>query len=144
MKVSVYSAANTIVNYAGHTFEGFAAGEDVIKVSPLGPGVQIVVGIQGDGVVNMSTDKSARITIKLLKGSATNKYLSAKYNAAQIGMVLSAPLIITEVGSDEKVTAKKTLIEKMPDMSKGSTASPVEWSFISFDCAINHAGSDEI
>lgn len=143
-KVSVYSAKNTIVNFAAHVIEGFAEGDDVIKVERLAPGISIVIGMQGDGVINQSTDKSARITIKLLKGSATNKFLSDKYNAGEIGVLTSAPLIITEVGSGDKTTAKKTVLEKMPDLSRGSTAAPVEWMFISFDCSTTFSGSESI
>jgi hypothetical protein len=143
-KVTVYSAANTILNFAGHVLEGLAEGDDVIKVERLAPGNTIVVGIQGDGVINQTTDKSARITVKLLKGSDSNKFLSDKYNAGEIGFITSAPFIITEVGNDGKVTAKKTIIEKMPDLTRGSSAAPIEWTFISFDCAVSHSGSESI
>jgi len=142
--VTTYSAANTTVTYAGHSFEGFGAGDDVISVARREDGMQLDIGMQGDGVYSQSTDKSGTITIRLLAGSATNDFLNAKVQATDAGAVFSAPLIIKEEGSSAGATAARAVISKQPDFSRGNVAGEVEWVFLSDNVAINHAGSEEL
>jgi hypothetical protein len=128
---TTYSASNVTVTYGGHVFTGFGSGDDVIQVSRREDSVQLDIGMQGDGVYSQSTDRSGELTISLLAGSATNDFLTAKANANDVGSIFSAPLIITEVGSETKVTADKCVIQKVPDLNRGAKAGEVEWVFVS-------------
>ena len=142
--VTAYSASNVIVTYGGHTFQGFAGGDDVITVNRREDAVQLDIGMQGDGVYSQSTDMSGEITIRIQAGSATNDFLSAKARAGDIGAVFVAPLIITEIGTTTKTTADKTVIQRVPDLSRGAVAGEVEWVFVSPFVRTYHSGSEEI
>ena len=141
---TVYSAANVIATYGGHTMRGFAGGDDVIQVTRREDAVDLSIGVQGDGVFSQSTDMSGTITITLQAGSATNEFLSGKARAGELGALFVAPLVITEIGTDTKTTADKCVIQKVPDLSRGATAGEVEWVFLSPFVRTYQAGSEEI
>jgi len=129
--LKTYNATNVIVTYGGHTFTGFAGGDDVVQVSRREDSVQLDIGMQGDGVYSQSTDKSGEITITLQAGSETNDFLSGKASAGDAGALFIAPMIVSEAGTNTRTTADKCTIQKVPDLSKGATAGDVEWVFIS-------------
>ena len=142
--VSLYSAASTSVNYGGHSFTGLGSGDGVISVERTNPSLTMTIGIQGDGTLHQTTDKSATISITLLAGSETNTFLQAKAGAGDAGIVFSAPLIIESFSNDAKVVANKCVIVTVPTWERGATASEVVWTFLSPDCSITHAGSESI
>jgi len=142
--VTVYNAAKVSISWAGHSFTGLGSGDDAIKVSRRGDGVQLDIGMQGDGTFSQSTDKSGTITVRLLAGSETNKFLSLKAAASEAGALFSAPMIISEAGTDNKTAAMRTVIQKVPDMNRGAKAGEVEWTFLSPVVIINHSDSEVI
>lgn len=144
MTVSSYSAINLIVTFAGVAFTGFADGDDVVTVDRNNASMTQRVGIQGDAVYSQTADKSGKITIKLLQNSETNSLLTAKIQASEAGAIVSAPLIVTETGSDAKVTAMKCVIEGQPTFTRGANANTVEWVFLSADISIAHGTGETL
>lgn len=144
MTVSSYSAVNLIVTFAGVALNGFADGDDVVMVERNNPSMSQVVGIQGDAVYSQTADKSGKITIKLLQNSESNSLLTAKIQASEAGAIVSAPLIVTETGSDAKVTAMKCVIEGQPSFARGANANTVEWTFLSADITIAHGTGETL
>ena len=141
---TTYSASAVNINWLGHSFTGLGSGDDAIQVERTNPSMTLTIGVQGDGTISQSTDKSATITIRLLSGSATNDFLTAKANASDAGVIASGPMLIEEFGSSSKVTAGRCVIEKIPAFTRGAMANEVEWTFLTTDCAISHGSSDGI
>ena len=142
--VTVYSASSVNIVFGGILFTGLGSGDDAVQVERNEPAIDMKIGIQGDGTLSQSTDKSGRVLVRLLAGSATNALLSAKANAGDAGVVFSAPLVITEAGTNGKATASKAVIEKTPNYVRGKTAQEVVWAFISHDIDIVHASGSEL
>ena len=137
-EISTYSALNGNLNWLGVNFTGYADGDDAIVVERNTPNMTQTVGMQGDGVYTQSSDKSGTIKVKLLPNSSMNSFLTNKQQASETGVVASAPLIYTEVGSASKFTAHKAVIEGAPTLTRGAGHNIVEWTFLSFDVAIAH------
>ena len=144
MQVSTYSAAAVNVIYAGHLMTGFGEGDSVIEVARTKDSIQMTTGIKGDGVLSQSTDKSGKIKIKLLAGSATNKFLSDKANASDAGSLFSGDITISETGTDAGVIAEKCVIVKVPDFTRGAVAQELEWEFYSQNINIKHSSGTEL
>ncbi len=142
--VTTYSAAATSVVYASHLIEGFADGDDVIKVERAEDSIQATIGIQGDAVVSQSTNKSGTITVSLLAGSISNEFLSGKANANDAGSLFAGDINISETGTGAGVVAEKCIIQKIPEYGRGATAKNLEWVFFSPNIMIKHASGTEI
>ena len=143
-QVTVYSAQNVIVTYLGKTLGGFAEGDDAIQVERNKPTMSQTIGMQGDGAYTQTSDKSGVITLKLLQGCEENTFLTKKIQAAETGGIVSGELIITEVGNDARVTARKCVIEGMPKFQRGEGQVPVEWRFLSTDVDMAQGAGAEV
>lgn len=135
-QVTAYSAQNVTVTFLGKVISGFSDGDDAIMVERNKPTMTQTIGIQGDGVYTQTADKSGVVTLKLLQGCEENTFLSAKLQAAETGTIASGELIITEVGNNAQVTARKCVIEGMPKFQRGEGQTAVEWKFLSTDINI--------
>lgn len=143
-QVTAYSAQNVTVTFLGKVISGFAEGDDAIMVERNKPTMSQTIGIQGDGVYTQTADKSGVVTLKLLQGCEENAFLSAKIQASEVGGIVSGELIITEIGNDARVTARKCVIEGMPKFQRGEGHTPVEWRFLSTDINISQGAGAEI
>lgn len=135
-QITGYSAQNVTVTFLGKVISGFAEGDDVIQVERNKPTMTQTVGVQGDGMYSQTADKSGKITLKLLQGCEENAFLTKKIQASEVGGIATGELIITEVGNDAKVTARKCVIEGMPKFQRGEGNNAVEWTFLSTDINI--------
>ena len=135
-QVTAYSAQNVTVTYLGKVLSGFSDGDDAIMVERNKPAMSQTIGIQGDGIYSQTSDKSGVVILKLLQGCEENAFLSTKISAAEVGGIVSGELIITETGNDARVTARKCVIEGMPQFQRGEGLTPVEWRFLSTDIDI--------
>lgn len=143
-QVSAYSAQNVTVTYLGKVISGFAEGDDAIMVERNTPTMTQTIGMQGDGQYIQTSDKSGVVTLKLLQGCEENTFLTAKIQAAEVGGITSGDLLITEVGSDGGVIARKCVIEGMPKFQRGANTVPVEWRFLSTDVSISQSAGAEV
>lgn len=142
--VTTYSAAAVTCMVGSHVVEGLGTGDDAIMVTMSEDMMSKNVGIKGDVTFSQATDRSGEVTIRLLAGASSNEFLTAKCEATASGTVFSAPIIITESGSNSKVTANKCVILRMPDFQRGTTAAELEWQFLAADIAISHTAGSEL
>ena len=139
VEVSQYSADGLVVTFLGKNISpGLAEGDDAITVENREPMVDLTTGIKGDGVFSISRDFSGTIKLKYLQNSSSAKFLNEQVNLMKTGVPIAGPLIISEIGSDAKVTANKTMIRGKPKLVRGKKQNTVEFEFLSADCDINH------
>ena len=144
-EASQYSADSGILTFMGVNISpGLADGDDAISVEQDSDTMTKTVGIRGDGVFSRSVDKSGTVKLKYLQNSTSGKFLSAKLNAIQAGVVVVGPLIFTEIGGDSKFLANKTTIKKQAPLKRGAKQNYVEYELITLDLTINHGVGVEV
>ena len=128
-KATVYSAADVQATLAGQTVDGLWDGDDAIQVAPGADSGSGLVGMQGDALFSMSTDRSATITLRLMHTSTMHATLSRLEAAQKSGGALSRGFSfnLIDVGSGEGVTAERTYIMRKPTLQKGKNATQREW-----------------
>jgi len=112
---------------------GSANGSEGITVSLNTAKNTMTVGIDGEGMHSLSTNKSGTITISLLKTSPVNKKLSLAYNAQSQSSTLwgNNVIVIRNSTSGDVATARGVAFQKVPDFANAAAAGNVVWVF---DC----------
>ena len=128
--LDVYAA---LVGPGGVISLGSGAGnsEEGITITPNGEINTTQIGADGTGQHSLSGDKSARITVRLLKTSPVNQLLMTLYNfqtanAANHGQ---NTLTLTDKNRGDVVTCQQTAFQRAPDLSYARDAGFIEWEF---------------
>jgi hypothetical protein len=88
------------------------------------------IGADGTVMHSLRADKSAKITVRLLKNSVTNSLLSAMYNFQTTSAKLWGQNIISITsGIGEELTAQQVAFTKQPKMVWSEDGNINEWIF---------------
>lgn len=125
----IYDPSSVILTVGGSDIEGFAQGS-FITVQYNADAFAIVVGSRGDVARSKSSNRSARITVRLMQTSPSNDLLSTLHN-----LDLSAPngagvfaLALRDGETGRAVhTAVHAWIVKFPDINYDMTDTAREW-----------------
>ncbi len=109
--------------------DGFADGE-FLRIEPLAPLAQSVVGTSGEVAVSRSNDRRASIAIILLQTAAANLGLSVLANLFKLSPN-SAGAIVPFLAKDQNGislhTAQNAWVMQEPAVNYDRTAQPREW-----------------
>jgi hypothetical protein len=127
----VYSFLDTkcaIVGVGGaFTLTGGATDEG-ITIAPRADKNTLVIGADGSGMHSRHADKSANISIKLLKNSPTNALLSAMYNIqAETGAGWGQNTIALSSSVGDVITCTEVAFKKQPSVTYGKEGGMNEW-----------------
>jgi hypothetical protein len=113
--------------------DGFGSDDDVFKFERLAESITYKVGAGGNAVLNISADKSAKITIKLQPTSPSNAYLMGLLALEEGGADTFVPVAVTyqDTARQDIVTAIPGCLIKVPDFERGmdSSGNDVQWEF---------------
>ena len=91
----------------------------------------MTVGADGTGMHSLSADRSARVTVRLLKTSPVNAQLSAMLALQRSSGPLHGQntITITDAARGDVITCRQVAFARQPPLSYGKVAGVVEWTF---------------
>ena len=110
---------------------GAGAADEGITITSTGEIDTMMIGADGSGQHSLSSDKSGRITVRLLKTSPTNGLLSDMVAFQRAGGATHGinTIVVNDSNRGDVVTARQVAFAKMPVISYGKEAGMVEWEF---------------
>ena len=125
----IYDPADVIVTVGHNDLEGFAPGS-FVTITYNADAFATVVGARGDVTRSKSSNRTARVTVRLMQTSPSNDLLSTIHN-----LDLSSPngagvftLAIRDSATGRSVyAAVSAWIVKFPDTNFDATDTPREW-----------------
>lgn len=110
---------------------GAGASEEGITVTALAEMDAMMIGADGSGIHSLVANKSAKITVRLLKNSPTNALLAAMAALQRTSSSLFGQNTITIVdkNSGDVITCQQTAFSKIPDIGYAKEGAPIEWEF---------------
>jgi len=104
--------------------------DEGIRVAPRTAKNDLIIGADGSGLHSLRADKSANVTITLLKNSPVNALLSAMYNIQQTSASLWGNNVITIVSSvGDVISCTGAAFTKQPDVVYASKGGTNTWEF---------------
>ncbi len=127
-----YSFTNTIAIVNGVEMTAWADGDDVMSVSRRVDSASDKVGVGGEMMVSVATDKSGTIKFKLQQVSPSNKFLNALIDGQEGGSGTFVPIQVRFQDTYRQDLAQGTsgYIMKQPDMVRGEKAVNQEWTIV--------------
>lgn len=135
-----YAADEVAVTMDGTQLDGFAEGDDVIRISRRVRRYDLQTGADGAGTVYRNADKSAECTLRLQQTSRANAILTAKLGAQDAGLVVPFPFAVTDMSGGDTAFAEAAFVAGPADMVRGSAPGTVEWTLILHNCEILNLG----
>lgn len=124
--LKTYSASSVKIVLGPHIVTGVAT-DTFLNIEPQGEGTTSESGAYGDVARALSLDKRHNITVTLQQTSASNKALTALYNADQITEGDGAfPVLVTDLRGGTLFSGE-AWIPKLPAAEFGSQLSNREW-----------------
>lgn len=123
---------------------GAAPAEEGISFSALAEADVMQIGADGNGAHTLVANKSAKITVRLLKTSPVNQLLSAMLAFQRTSGSLWGQNTITLVGksSGDNITCQQVSFTKQPDLTFAKEAGIIEWEFqaVQMDALLGNGG----
>ena len=123
-----YDPKKIIVIFGTRQLTGMAE-DSIVTISPLGDGMQVYVGADGDVARSVDPDATFEVTVSLNTVSNSNDYLSNMYNYDRATGQGVAPLLIKDLAGTTLFSAPEAWISNMPEASRGLTIDTQEWTF---------------
>lgn len=111
---------------------GVGAAEEGITIAFVEDKNTMTVGADGEPMHSMHAGKAAKVTVRLLKTSPTNKKLSVLYNLqTSNGGVLHGQNVLTvrDTARGDVAVGRHVAFTKHPDLSFAKVGNTVEWVF---------------
>ena len=126
--MKTYDPKKIIVIFGARQLTGMAE-DSIVTISPLGEGMQIYVGADGDVARSVDPDATFEVAVSLNNTSSSNDYLSNMYNYDRETGNGIAPLLIKNLAGTTLFSAPEAWIANMPEASMGLTVDTQEWTF---------------
>lgn len=111
----------------GNALTGFADGDDVVKVEYEKEEFMTIVGASGEATRTKSNNKSAKVTLKLLKTSLANDILNGYLQADRLSNSGLFPFLVKDNNGTDLHAAEQMWIEKAPSVGHGENPTATEW-----------------
>lgn len=112
--VLTYNPKKNIIIYGAKQLTGFAE-DDMITIKPLGDGMQIFSGADGEVGRSIDPNSTYEVTVSLATSSKSNDYLSNCFNKDRKTGNNMLPLIIKDLSGSTLFFAKQAWIKNFPD-----------------------------
>lgn len=126
--VLTYNPKKNIIIYGAKQLTGFAE-DDMITIKPLGDGMQIFSGADGEVGRSIDPNSTYEVTVSLATSSKSNDYLSACFNKDRKTGRNMLPLIIKDLSGSTLFFAKQAWIKNFPESKRGRKISNQDWTF---------------
>ncbi|MNK60450.1 hypothetical protein D3C87_795840 [compost metagenome] len=110
---------------------GAGIAEEGITITPTGPMNGMLIGADGEGMHSLYADRSAKIVVRLLKTSPTNKLLSemVAFQRSSGSLHGQNTLVINDMSRNDSIACRQTAFAKIPDITYAKDGGTVEWEF---------------
>ena len=126
--VLTYNPKKNIIIYGAKQLTGFAE-DDMITIKPLGDGMQIFSGADGEVGRSIDPNSTYEVTVSLATSSKSNDYLSNCFNKDRKTGNDMLPLIIKDLSGSTLFFAKQAWIKNFPESKRGRKISNQDWTF---------------
>lgn len=126
--VLTYNPKKNIIIYGAKQLTGFAE-DDMITIKPLGDGMQIFSGADGEVGRSIDPNSTYEVTVSLAMSSKSNDYLSNCFNKDRKTGNNMLPLIIKDLSGSTLFFAKQAWIKNFPESKRGRKISNQDWTF---------------
>ena len=126
--VLTYNPKKNIIIFGAKQLTGFAE-DDMITIKPLGDGMQIFSGADGEVGRSIDPNSTYEVTVSLATSSKSNDYLSNCFNKDRKTGNNMLPLIIKDLSGSTLFFAKQAWIKNFPESKRGRKISNQDWTF---------------
>lgn len=126
--VLTYNPKKNIIIYGAKQLTGFAE-DDMITIKPLGDGMQIFSGADGEVGRSIDPNSTYEVTVSLATSSKSNDYLSNCFNKDRKTGNNMLPLIIKDLSGSTLFFAKQAWIKNFPESKRGRKISNQDRTF---------------
>lgn len=126
--VLTYNPKKNIIIYGAKELTGFAE-DDMITIKPLGDGMQIFSGADGEVARSIDPNSTFEVTVSLATSSKSNDYLSACFNKDRKTGKYMLPLIIKDLSGSTLFFAKQAWLKNIPESKRGRKIGNQDWTF---------------
>ena len=124
MEITSYDVKKVNVSVNGSIITGFAA-DSLITISKNEDAVTTEVGCQGDVVYSENANESGTVQLTLAgTSSSVSKFRSLAASRKEVSLMVSD----SNDSDSIKVSAQRSRVVKMPDVTRGKTAGSVQVS----------------
>ncbi|MBM4311671.1 MAG: DUF3277 family protein [Deltaproteobacteria bacterium] len=105
--------------------------EEGISIEPVNDKSTMTIGADGRGMHSLSADRSATVTIRLLKTSSTNAKLQQMYNLQTASSAAhgSNSITVRDTARGDSHNLEGVAFKKQPAVSYAKEAEMLEWTF---------------
>lgn len=126
--VLTYDPKKNIIIYGGRQLTGFAE-DDMITINPLGDGMQIYNGADGEVGRSVDPNRTFEVKVSLAISSKSNDYLSECYNKDRRTGSYMLPLTIKDLSGSTLFFAKQAWVQNFPESKRGRKIDNQDWTF---------------
>ncbi|WP_287056439.1 phage protein [Megasphaera sp.] len=126
--VLTYDPKKNIIIYGGRQLTGFAE-DDMITIKPLGDGMQIYSGADGEVGRSVDPNRTFEVKVSLATSSKSNDYLSECYNKDRRTGSYMLPLTIKDLSGSTLFFAKQAWVQNFPESKRGRKIDNQDWTF---------------
>lgn len=126
--VLTYAPKKNIIIYGGRQLTGFAE-DDMITIKPLGDGMQIYSGADGEVGRSVDPNRTFEVKVSLATSSKSNDYLSECYNKDRRTGSYMLPLTIKDLSGSTLFFAKQAWVQNFPESKRGRKIDNQDWTF---------------
>lgn len=126
--VLTYDPKKNIIIYGGRQLTGFAE-DDMITIKPLGDGMQIYSGADGEVGRSVDPNRTFEVKVSLATSSKSNDYLSECYNKDRRTGSYMLPLTIKDLSGSTLFFAKQAWVQNLPESKRGRKIDNQDWTF---------------
>lgn len=126
--VLTYDPKKNIIIYGGRQLTGFAE-DDMITIKPLGDGMQIHSGADGEVGRSVDPNRTFEVKVSLATSSKSNDYLSECYNKDRRTGSYMLPLTIKDLSGSTLFFAKQAWVQNFPESKRGRNIDNQDWTF---------------
>lgn len=126
--VLTYDPKKNIIIYGGRQLTGFAE-DDLITIKPLGDGMQIYSGADGEVGRSVDPNRTFEVKVSLATSSKSNDYLSECYNKDRRTGSYMLPLTIKDLSGSTLFFAKQAWVQNFPESKRGRKIDNQDWTF---------------
>lgn len=126
-QVLTYDPKRIMVIFGGRQITGMSE-DDIVSIKPLGDGMQIFVGADGEVGRSIDPNMSYEVTISLSRVSKSNDYFSSCFNLDRATGTGVFPLLVKDLSGSTLFSAAQAWVTNMPEAGKGRTIDTQEWT----------------
>lgn len=126
--VLTYDPKKNIIIYGGRQLTGFAE-DDMITIKPLGDGMQVYSGADGEVGRSVDPNRTFEVKVSLATSSKSNDYLSECYNKDRRTGSYMLPLTIKDLSGSTLFFAKQAWVQNFPESKRGRKIDNQDWTF---------------